>query len=210
MEYVLLHVQEPILYVVRKQHRHSQSQVTPIADYYIIAGTIYQAPDLGSVVNSRLLTTVNHLQSAFEEARQFSKYHPSKGYWWDFGKAKKLTEAEKARIKVKKTKVQPQKEVKEEPSSVFQRRRVDFLLDLLTRKYPPPKQPPSLTTSSQPPSSSSATNTANVTSKGEAEKEKEVKMESEQQQQQQQGIKREAPQQQSNNLFPNSKKAKLM
>jgi hypothetical protein len=26
LEYVLLHVQEPILYVVRKQHRHSPQQ----------------------------------------------------------------------------------------------------------------------------------------------------------------------------------------
>lgn len=55
LEYVLLHVQEPILYVIRKQHRHSVQQVTPLADYYIIAGVIYQAPDLASVLNSRLV-----------------------------------------------------------------------------------------------------------------------------------------------------------
>lgn len=57
LEYVLLHVQEPILYVIRKQHRHSPQQATPLADYYIIAGVVYQAPDLASVLNSRL---VNH------------------------------------------------------------------------------------------------------------------------------------------------------
>lgn len=56
VEYVLLHVQEPILYVIRKQHRHSQGQVTPLAEYYIVAGTIYQAPDLNSVLNSRLVS----------------------------------------------------------------------------------------------------------------------------------------------------------
>lgn len=55
LEYVLLHVQEPILYVIRKQHRHSHQQVTPLADYYIIAGVVYQAPDLASVLNSRLV-----------------------------------------------------------------------------------------------------------------------------------------------------------
>lgn len=55
LEYVLLHVQEPILYVIRKQHRHSPQQVTPLADYYIIAGVVYQAPDLASVLNSRLV-----------------------------------------------------------------------------------------------------------------------------------------------------------
>jgi len=31
-----------------------------------------------------MLSSVSHLQSAFEEARGYAKYHPSKGYWWDF------------------------------------------------------------------------------------------------------------------------------
>ncbi|XP_023228687.1 mediator of RNA polymerase II transcription subunit 6-like, partial [Centruroides sculpturatus] len=84
LEYILLHVQQPILYVIRKQHRHSPTQCTPLADYYILAGVIYQAPDLNSVINSRMLTTVHHLQSAFEEAISYSKYQPSKGYWWEF------------------------------------------------------------------------------------------------------------------------------
>lgn len=56
LEYILLHVQEPILYVIRKQHRHSPTVATPVADYYIIAGVVYQAPDLGSVVSSRLVS----------------------------------------------------------------------------------------------------------------------------------------------------------
>lgn len=30
--------------------------VIPLADYYIIAGVIYQAPDLGSVINSRVVS----------------------------------------------------------------------------------------------------------------------------------------------------------
>lgn len=58
LEYALLHVQEPILYVIRKQHRHSPQQVTPLAEYYIIAGIVYQAPDLGSVLNSRLVSSI--------------------------------------------------------------------------------------------------------------------------------------------------------
>lgn len=58
LEYILLHVQEPILYVIRKQHRHSATVVTPVADYYIIAGVVYQAPDLASVVSSRLVCII--------------------------------------------------------------------------------------------------------------------------------------------------------
>lgn len=55
VEYILLHVAEPILYVIRKQHRHSPTEATPLADYYIIAGVVYQAPDLASVFNSRIV-----------------------------------------------------------------------------------------------------------------------------------------------------------
>merc|ERR1711973_1032863 len=88
VEYQLLFVQPNILFVVRKQARSSPSHVTPIADYYIINGHIYQAPDLSNVLSSRLLTAVTNLQSAFDEARGYAKYHPSRGYWWDFDEGK--------------------------------------------------------------------------------------------------------------------------
>uniref|UniRef100_A0A7N5KFV4 Mediator of RNA polymerase II transcription subunit 6 n=1 Tax=Ailuropoda melanoleuca TaxID=9646 RepID=A0A7N5KFV4_AILME len=84
VEYILLHAQEPILFIIRKQQRQSPTQVIPLADYYIIAGVIYQAPDLGSVINSRVLTAVHGIQSAFDEAMSYCRYHPSKGYWWHF------------------------------------------------------------------------------------------------------------------------------
>ncbi|XP_043483233.1 mediator of RNA polymerase II transcription subunit 6 [Leptopilina heterotoma] len=131
IEYILLHVQEPILYVIRKQHRHSPNptDATPLADYYIIAGVVYQAPDLSSVINSRLLTTIHHLQSAFDEVSSCSRYHPSKGYSWDFKNGKTVT--------TKKETV-----VREEPSSLFQRQRVDMLLAELTRKFPIPVPKP--------------------------------------------------------------------
>ncbi|XP_063221750.1 mediator of RNA polymerase II transcription subunit 6 [Bacillus rossius redtenbacheri] len=130
IEYDLLHVQEPILYVIRKQNRYSPTQVTPLADYYIIAGIVYQAPDLLSVINSRLISTVHHLQSAFDEASSYSRYHPSKGYSWDL-KERKVPE----KVVAKK------EQQREEPSSSFQRYRVDMLLAELTRKFPIPTVP---------------------------------------------------------------------
>ncbi|XP_065220686.1 mediator of RNA polymerase II transcription subunit 6-like [Planococcus citri] len=133
LEYTLLHVQEPILYVIRKQHRTSPTQSVPVADYYIIAGTVYQAPDLISVVNSRLLTTVSHLQSAFDDLFGITKYQPSKGYSWD---VKTPPNAQGTVVK---------KDIKEEPSSNFQRQRVDMLLMELTRRFPPPVvRPPAM------------------------------------------------------------------
>ena len=32
--------------------------VTPIADYYVLAGVVYEAPDLCSVINSRLVNNI--------------------------------------------------------------------------------------------------------------------------------------------------------
>ncbi|CAG4954000.1 unnamed protein product [Parnassius apollo] len=139
LEYILLHVQDPILYVIRKQQRHSPNHVIPLADYYIIAGIVYQAPDLASVLNSRLLSAVHHLQCSFEETMMYSKYHPSKGYWWDF-KTNKTVGASPfntSQPAIKETSNTP----KEEPSTLFQRQRVDMLLAELVRQFPLPVTP---------------------------------------------------------------------
>ncbi|XP_065331664.1 mediator of RNA polymerase II transcription subunit 6 [Cloeon dipterum] len=127
-EYILLHVQEPILYVIRKQHRHSPAQATPLTDYYIIAGVVYQAPDLGSVFSSRILSAVHNLQGAFDDTISFSRYHPSKGYSWEFkDKNQKVAAASTSK----------KSSDREEASSVFQRQRVDMLLRELTNNFPP-------------------------------------------------------------------------
>lgn len=133
IEYIVLHVQEPILYVIRKQHRSSPVQIAPLADYYILAGTVYQAPDLQSVVNSRLTTSVHNLISAFDETISYMKYHPTKGYSWDFGKetaaassSDKLKDKDRGKDKVRTS----------DFGSTFQRRRVDLLLGELSKKFP--------------------------------------------------------------------------
>ncbi|KAH8243960.1 hypothetical protein KR032_011763 [Drosophila birchii] len=153
LEYILLHVAEPILYVIRKQHRHNPSEATPIADYYIIGGTVYKAPDLANVINARIvgshalndihpsngltfqLNTVVNLQSAFEEASSYARYHPNKGYTWDFSTNKVLSDKSKADKKDANA-------AKEENSgTLFQKQRVDMLLAELLRKFPPPIPP---------------------------------------------------------------------
>ncbi|XP_026677831.1 mediator of RNA polymerase II transcription subunit 6 [Diaphorina citri] len=91
LEYIVLHVQEPILYVP--------------------------------------LSTVHHLQSALEEVNSLSKYNPNKGYSWDSKMLPQGKDTVKKEI------------VKEEPSSIFQRQRVDMLLSELTRHFPVPPVP---------------------------------------------------------------------
>lgn len=95
-EYVLLHVQDPILYVIRKQDRIGPEAVTPLVDYYILAGVVYQAPDLNSIIQSRVLNSALNLKSALEEFQEISSFNPSTGYSWKFpqsnNKASKTTE----------------------------------------------------------------------------------------------------------------------
>mgnify|MGYP001005072796 CR=1 FL=1 len=95
VEYILLHVQEPILYVIRKQDRTSPESATPLVDYYILAGVVYQAPDLNSIIQSRVLNSTLNLQSALEEFKGISVFSPSTGYSWKSqlsSKAAKSTE----------------------------------------------------------------------------------------------------------------------
>ena len=121
---------------------------------------------MASVLSSRLLSAVTHLQSAFEEARGYAKYHPSRGYWWDFSIGKSTNSPINTQLAnmgssgnkdqgvggmtssnngsktgdKKPKKSNKNKEVvhdREEPSSIFQRRRVDMLLDLWMRNFPP-------------------------------------------------------------------------
>ncbi|EDW96723.1 mediator of RNA polymerase II transcription subunit 6 [Drosophila yakuba] len=153
LEYILLHVAEPILYVIRKQHRHNPSEATPIADYYIIGGTVYKAPDLANVINARILNTVVNLQSAFEEASSYARYHPNKGYTWDFSSNKVLSD------KSKSDKKDSNSAKDENSGTLFQKQRVDMLLAELLRKFPPPI-PPMLQNLQQPPPAGDELNAA--------------------------------------------------
>lgn len=107
------------------------------------------------------LSTVHHLQGAFEEASTYSRYNPNKGYSWDFAsnKACKWTFAhilswQRAKVLIQckfqiplvseKSRANSNKgneKTKEEPSSMFQRQRVDMLLGELLRKFPLPMTP---------------------------------------------------------------------
>lgn len=134
IEYMVLHAQDPILYVIRKQNRHAPGPngVTAVADYYIIAGYVYQAPDLNSVVNARVMTAIHHLQSAFDETLSYMRYHPTRGYSWEFSKDQ-VDRDKKDAANGDKSKDNP----KDDVTSNFQRRKVDLLLPELVKKFPP-------------------------------------------------------------------------
>ena len=98
---------------------------------------MYQAPDIGNVVNSRLANCANYLQQAFSETHGYAKYQSAKGYYWEFKDkdSQALENAKEEKLKGENLKRKIQKK-KEEPSSMFQRQKVDRLLDDLMKKFP--------------------------------------------------------------------------
>lgn len=55
IEYVLHDFQEPHLFVVHKQQRHSPKATTSLTFYYILDGKIYQAPPMHAAMSSRMV-----------------------------------------------------------------------------------------------------------------------------------------------------------
>ncbi|CAI7929567.1 unnamed protein product, partial [Closterium sp. NIES-54] len=68
-EYSLHMAQEPHLFVLRKQKRDGPDRTTPVAAYYILDGSIYQAPSLHAVIGSRICRALHHLRAAFSMTR---------------------------------------------------------------------------------------------------------------------------------------------
>ncbi|XP_015693794.2 mediator of RNA polymerase II transcription subunit 6 [Oryza brachyantha] len=68
MEYVLSDVMEPHLFVIRKQRRESPEKSHAMLAYYILDGSIYQAPQLCGVFASRISRAMHHISKAFTTA----------------------------------------------------------------------------------------------------------------------------------------------
>jgi len=83
VEFAVVHEQPPV-YVIQKQYRRgpSPNDVTPISTYYITGANVYQSPTVYSVIANRLLTSLFHVNSAFQDAQSMMEYFPAKGYGW--------------------------------------------------------------------------------------------------------------------------------
>eukprot|EP00232_Nephroselmis_pyriformis_P026922 CAMPEP_0182869836 /NCGR_PEP_ID=MMETSP0034_2-20130328/10168_1 /TAXON_ID=156128 /ORGANISM="Nephroselmis pyriformis, Strain CCMP717" /LENGTH=114 /DNA_ID=CAMNT_0025002315 /DNA_START=25 /DNA_END=366 /DNA_ORIENTATION=- len=53
VEYVVAHAQDPHIYVIRKQLRVSADNAKHMTFYYVLDGSIYQAPTLHGVIAAR-------------------------------------------------------------------------------------------------------------------------------------------------------------
>ncbi|KAK7848838.1 mediator of rna polymerase ii transcription subunit 6 [Quercus suber] len=64
-KHMLYEVMEPHLFVIRKQKRDGPEKVTPMLTYYILDGSIYQAPQLCNVFAARISRSLYYISKAF-------------------------------------------------------------------------------------------------------------------------------------------------
>ncbi|CAH8833083.1 unnamed protein product [Trichobilharzia szidati] len=163
VEFYLHHAQEPILFIIRKQQRLSPTQVTPLSYYYVINGTVLQAPDLSTLLNSRLMTTVVGLKKVIQMLLPCARYHPSDGsYSWDDPNVLLgcNTESDQAYSKPQST-LRAEKELSK-PATLFQVQRTDALLAEWMNRFPAPSANfiQSVVNSGQTPSATTAVSSA--------------------------------------------------
>ncbi|KAL5755839.1 hypothetical protein ACOSQ2_020585 [Xanthoceras sorbifolium] len=138
LEYMLSEVMEPHLFVIRKQKRDSPEKVTPMLSYYILDGSIYQAPQLCNVFAARIGRALYYIQKAFTTAAS---------------KLEKIgyvdAENEGATLDTK---------VVKETIDFKEVKRIDHILASLQRKLPPAPPPPPFPEGYTPPTTGEAEN----------------------------------------------------
>ncbi|DAZ97138.1 TPA: hypothetical protein N0F65_004752 [Lagenidium giganteum] len=77
------------LFLIRKQRRAGRTQVKPLAMYYVLDGTVYQAPNIHAMLTSRLKKCSYRINKAFHGLAAGVRFSPTEGYAWDFSSADK-------------------------------------------------------------------------------------------------------------------------
>ncbi|MCO5563721.1 hypothetical protein L7F22_017368 [Adiantum nelumboides] len=127
IEYMLYEVQEPNLYIFRKQKRESQEKLTAISGYYILDGSIYQAPNLHNVIGSRVVRALHFISKAFSEATS---------------KLEKVGYEHEAEGSMSENKGADESKKQNDVFNVKEVFRVDQILATVQRKLPPAPPPP--------------------------------------------------------------------
>uniref|UniRef100_A0A914HGF9 Mediator of RNA polymerase II transcription subunit 6 n=1 Tax=Globodera rostochiensis TaxID=31243 RepID=A0A914HGF9_GLORO len=68
IQFVLVEPCSPPLFLIRKQQRSGPDKISPLCHYYVLDGTVYQAPDMHTLLHSRLIGVMDPLRCAFQEA----------------------------------------------------------------------------------------------------------------------------------------------
>lgn len=71
------------LYIIRKQRRHDENSVTPMAYYWCMGIRIFQAPCAANVLTPRILDLSTALNKSFEKMAQLSVFSAAYGHTWE-------------------------------------------------------------------------------------------------------------------------------
>ncbi|OVA14465.1 Mediator complex [Macleaya cordata] len=140
-EYMLNEVMEPHLFVFRKQKRDGPEKVTPMLTYYVLDGSIYQAPQLCNVFAARIGRALYHISKAFTTAES------------------KLEKIGYVDGENESTGLEPK--VAKETIDFKELKRVDHILASLQRKLQPAPPPPPFPEGYVPPTSEADKGTEN-------------------------------------------------
>ncbi|KAL5575535.1 hypothetical protein UlMin_017234 [Ulmus minor] len=149
LEYMLNEVMEPHLFVIRKQKRDGPEKNTPMLTYYVLDGSIYQAPQLCNVFAARVGRALYYISKAFTTAAT---------------KLEKIgyvdSEIESAAFESK---------VGKETIDFKEVKRVDHILASLQRKLPPAPPPPPFPEGYNPPATAESEKGPETQQAGEAQ-----------------------------------------
>eukprot|EP00050_Salpingoeca_kvevrii_P002913 m.208398 g.208398 ORF g.208398 m.208398 type:complete len:349 (+) comp10717_c0_seq2:987-2033(+) len=138
IEYDLEEVQQPVLHLIHKRDRTGTRSTTHLETYYMVRGNVFQCPDVGSVVDSRLRTALHHLDRAFDSAQSSVCFHPATGDAWNFGGEDTEAPDEMDELK-RKFKADPfQSKRRDKTSSRRQTERVEYLINAANMNFPCP------------------------------------------------------------------------
>ncbi|KAG8990396.1 Mediator of RNA polymerase II transcription subunit 6 [Tulasnella sp. 427] len=84
IEFSIVEAAEPHLFVIHKRRRDSPTEAQTLAAYYIMNNAIYCAPDIYTILSTRLQTSVQQLRSGLDIIRKHRPdFTPRAGYAWD-------------------------------------------------------------------------------------------------------------------------------
>ncbi|KAK6148789.1 hypothetical protein DH2020_016314 [Rehmannia glutinosa] len=135
-EYMLSEVLEPHLFVFRKQKRDGPEKVTPMLTYYVLDGSIYQAPQLCNVFASRVVSIPLPIMSPFNLLGR-ALYHISKAFNTAASKLEKI-----GYVDAENESTSSETKAAKETIDFKELKRVDHILASLQRKLPPAPPPP--------------------------------------------------------------------
>nr|GMC73185.1 mediator of RNA polymerase II transcription subunit 6 [Ipomoea batatas] len=141
IEFSLSEVMEPHLFVFRKQKRDSPEKVTPMLTYYVLDGSIYQAPQLCNVFAARLHIGLHQSFTSFQKALGASRgralFHISKAFTFAATKLEKI-----GYVDAENESGHAESKAPKETIDFKELKRVDHILASLQRKLPPAPPPP--------------------------------------------------------------------